>query len=471
MSSYPQGFQTIDELLQHIYGRTPGEIRKDAGGLDSSTTGIYNPVYGGMIWANFNLEANIFSCLPKYVWNRSGWRIFTEKSGDIADKGSSNIDGVTIAANEVTNNTVLGGTVEGGLVPDPIRPIVKQVSVRPKTLVYPFQVSEIQEHLTTITQDDHWGHMGQQRVYASAQYKENINKQALLNVANIDTEAKDVLSRLNMESLDRIISSNGEHLISDRKVETGTSDTRSKYNPWITVAGTPAATTTANANLNQHSDLADDAGIDRTETTYDTTVFSPSGTLNTSDTLTDGTIRDFLSDIRPTGGKDPSVFYGGHKTYSEIQGLYVRSIRIQNPSDMNTTVTVGVNGINTFKGNGVGIHISKLYDIPFIPSKDVPGARDNPHYSGASAKTNEVRKTGSIGNLYALDTSDPEGAGIPRFGIRVLKPPVYYEASPRIPGFPYITGGFIEKGIFESIMELTCTQLKTQGKIRDIKRS
>ena len=70
------GFQTIDELLQHTYGRTPGDIRKAAGGLSSGTSGIYNPVYGGQIWANFNLEANIFSALPKYIWNRSGWRIF-----------------------------------------------------------------------------------------------------------------------------------------------------------------------------------------------------------------------------------------------------------------------------------------------------------------------------------------------------------------------------------------------------------
>ncbi len=469
MSSYPQGFQTIDELLQHVYGRTPGEIRKDAGGLDTSTTGIYNPVYGGMIWANFNLEANIFSCLPKYVWNRSGWRIFTHKSGTDSDTG--NFIGIADKGGVNTiNNTLLGGTVEGGLVPDPIRPVVKQISVRPKTLVYPFQVSEIQEHLTTITQDDHWGHMGQQRVYASAQYKENINKQALLNVANIENEADDVKSRLNMESIDRIVSAKAENDLTTRRVSTTGNTEAAKYNPWITVAGTYSETGNANASLNEYTDtnIKDDAGVDRRSDTYDTTVFSPSGTLETADTLTDGTIRDFLSDIRPTGGKDPSVFYGGHKTYSEIQGLYVRSIRIQNPSDMNTTVTVGVNGINTFKGNGVGIHISKLYDIPFIPSKDVPGARDNPHYSGGSGTT---RRTGTIGNLYALDTSDPEGAGIPRFGIRVLKPPVYYEASPRIPGFPYITGGFIEKGIFESIMELTCTQLKTQGKIRDIKRS
>ena len=446
MSYLAGGVQTIDELIQYTYGRTPGDIRKTAGGLDTATGGIYNPVYGGMIWANFNLEANVFSAYPKYVWNRSGWRIFTTKSGDISDKGGT-------AAN---NNTALGGTVEGGLLPEPIRPDVKEISVRPKTLVYPFEVSEIHEHLASVSQDDHWGHMGQQRVYASAQYKENINKQVLYNVSNIATEADDILERFNMESMDRIISSKAENDLDTRQV-SGTN--YSKYNPWISVAGSKPVI--ANTDAFADTNVRDDAGIDRTTDTYDTTTNSPSGVLGKSDVITDATIRDFLSDIRPTGGKDPTVFFGGHKTYSEIQGLWTGTIRTQNPSDGSAVMTIGVNGINTFRGNGVGLHISKIYDIPFIPSKDVPGAKDN--------STTGV--TNGIGNLYAIDTSDPEGAGIPRFGIRVAKPPVYYEASPRIPGFPFITAGFVEKGIFESIMELTCTQLKTQGKIINIRRS
>ena len=289
--------------------------------------------------------------------------------------------------------------------------------------------------------------MGQQRVYASAQYKENINRQVLFNVDNINTEAFDLRERLNIESLDRIVSSKEEQ---DLGAVGNEGRSYSKYNPWISIApaslesGGDGVTlpTTSNAN-----GVFDTAGIDRNSEIYDTTTSSPSGELGSAETLTDGVIRDFLSDIRPNGGKDPSVFFGGHKTYSEVQGIYVKSVRISNPSDTDAVVTIGVNGINTFRGNGTGLHISKVYDIPFIPSKDIPGAPDNPNGATASGATS------NIGNIYALDTSDPESAGIPRFGIRTLKPPVYYEASPRIPGFPFITGGFVERGIFESIME------------------
>lgn len=441
MPNTPYGFQTLDELLHYTYGRTPEEILKAAGGIGTDTLGVYNPIYGAMIWANFNLEANVFGCLPKYIWDYSGWRIFTEKADQIADASTSTV-----------NNTELGGVVEGGLVPEAIRPIVKEISVRPKTVAYPFQVTEVQEHLANNARDDLWGHLGQQRVYASAQFKELLNRQLLANVANITTEAEDVKARLNLEALDRVVSSKAEK-------DTFTGAANQKYNPWLNIAGTPPTT----ADVNEYSDdrVVNTAMIDRTSEIYDTTVTSPSGSLTTSDTLTDGVVRDFLSDIRPAGGKDPTLFIGGHKTYSELQGVYMNSVRIQNPSDLKTTMSVGVNGINTFTGTGVGLHISLVYDIPYIPSKDTPGEKDNPT-TGA---------TNGIGNLYALDTSDPEGSGKPRLGIRVLKPIVYYEASHRIPAYPYNTGGFVEKGVFQGMMELTAQQLKTQGKIRDIRRS
>ena len=84
--------------------------------------------------------------------------------------------------------------------------------------------------------------------------------------------------------------------------------------------------------------------------------------------LTDDTLRTFLRKIRIAAGKDPNVFLGSHEVYSEIQGLYMPSVRIPNPYG-ESLVQVDVNGIQTFKGTGVGIHVDSIYGIPFIPSK------------------------------------------------------------------------------------------------------
>ena len=129
------------------------------------------------------------------------------------------------------------------------------------------------------------------------------------------------------------------------------------------------------------------------------------------------------------------------------------SVRIPNPYG-EALVQVDVNGIQTFKGTGVGIHVDSIYGIPFIPSKDAPSD------SGDSAE---------IGRLFALDTSDAEGYGYPRIGIQIAIPTEYYEATRRSAGYPFINNAFVEKGVFRTMGETVCRHFKSQGKIRDIK--
>ena len=72
MSTY-LGLRSIDELVNYTYNRTPDEILKAGfSTTDPGTGGNYNPLFGAMAWANFNMEANIFAALPKYVWDFSG---------------------------------------------------------------------------------------------------------------------------------------------------------------------------------------------------------------------------------------------------------------------------------------------------------------------------------------------------------------------------------------------------------------
>ena len=452
----PYGVRTLDELVQFTYGRTPEDFIKAGGGIGTDTTGVYNPIYGAMIWANFNLEANLFGCLSKYIWDYSGWRIFTEK----ADNMYAGLTTGLSAA--IMNNTALGGTLEGGQIAQPLRPIVKEISVRPKTIQYGFEASEVQEHLTNNSRDDLWGSLAHQKVYGVNQMKENLNKQLFFNIRGKvrigagDTDAdfaennntRDLLERRNIESIDRIVSSSGE------AAQYGKSgDSRDKlYNPWINVDRDGAQIV---------SKPVSGDGLGRTGAThnaYDTTVISPGSSISDPDNLTPATMRSFLADVRPKGGKDPTLFLGGHDTYNELQGIYEPALRIMNPSDLKTAVSVGVNGINTFQGTGIGLHISTIYDIPIIPSKDTPSN---------SPSANDAH----VGNLYAIDASDPEGSGKPRIGISVLKPLVYYEASHRTQTYPFINSAFVDKGVFECIMEFTCQQFQTQGKIINIRKS
>lgn len=405
------GLRTIDELMNWFYNRTPDEIMKSSGGISTGDAGAYNPIFGALAWANFNLEANVFSSLPKFVWDFSGWRIFTGKGNFFTDAGSG-------------NNTSRGGTAEGGLLADSVKPDIEEVFVKPRTLQYAFDVSELHEYLVENSRDDLWGSLAHQRVYASDQAKELWNQMLTFNVRAIADEAADTLSRLDLETLDRIVSSDAEE-----DFDGGAFANR--YDPW-----------------------KDTASIDRdTATKYDSFVTSPSGTIGTSDVLTDAVLRDTLARVRIAGGKEPTLMIGGQDTYAEVQSVYMNAYRIQNTADLRSEFNVTVNGINTFTGTGVGLHISTVYGLPYIPSKDV------------FADTDEV------GDLFILNTSaDKNSPNKPLLGLQVLKPVLYYEASKRQQGWPFINGAFKDRALYEMLAQTTCRNFKAQAKIRDIKK-
>ena len=401
------GLRSIDELVNYTYNRTPDEIQK--AGFDTSGTGNYNPLFGAMAWANFNLEANIFAALPKYVWDFSGWRIFAAKSANLPTVNGA-IHG-------------FGGTVEGGAISASVKPTVEEVTVKPKTLQYVFEASELLEQLIDNSRDDNYGSLAQQRVYASDQFKERVN--LMLTDIPVDVTQDDTNQQLNLESLDRIVASFAEYTFE------GHATVADNYDPWRS----------ANGN-----------GIDRTTSTYDATVKSPSGTIGTADVLTDAVLRDVLADVRIAGGKEATVMIGGQDTYSEVQSIYMNAYRIQNTSDLRTEFSVGVNGVDTFTGTGAGLHISTIYGLPFIPSKDTTQSAE-----------------GSVDDLFILNTSaDKNAPNKPLLGMQILKPIVYYEAGKRQQGYPFINEAFTDRAMYNMLAETTCRNFKTQAKIRDI---
>ena len=401
--------KTIDELEALYNGYNRNLLRKADAPVTTSTTGVFNAIFGAYAWAQLNLEANAFGILPKYPWDKSGFRVITAKP----------------TLNTNSGNTALGGTAEGGTIAETVKPTLQEIDIRPKTAQLPFSASEVMEWLATHSKDDIWGGLGSLRLYMAVQHKEFLNRMLLADVESVAAGASGAnTGTTDFETLDRIISSEAE------EDAVGGSQT-GQYDPWA-----------ANATVDR------DSG-----TNFDCTVESASGTIGTNGVLTDDTLRSFLRKIRIAAGKDPNVFLGSHEVYSEIQGLYMPSVRIPNPYG-EALVQIDVNGIQTFKGTGVGIHVDSIYGIPFIPSKDAPSN---------SADSSE------IGRLFALDTSDAEGYGYPRIGISIAIPTEYYEATRRSPAYPFVNNAFVEKGVFRTMGETVCRHFKSQGKIRDIK--
>ena len=369
--------RTIQDLEEVYYGKGATYIQKTDAPVISTTTGVYNAVYGAQTWALLNQEANAFGILPKYPWNKSGWRLITARAGTLGT----------------------GGVAENGTLPDTIKPTWVEVSTKPKTVAHTFNVSEVQEFLATESDDDAIGDMAYMRQYMAVEHKEHINKMLLTDV--------DTLASNNFESIDRVCSSKSE----------------------------------VDASLCGAND-ADIYGLDRDGvTTYDAYVSHNSGTDRT---LTDSLIRTALYNIANNGG-NTTVILTGHDTYSAIQGLYDPQVRYSVIGE--ATVKIGVNGIQTKDGIGVGINVAQIYGKPIIVSKDVP--KD------------------TISRIYFLDTSDPEGFGIPRLGFKVAKPTQYFEAGMKT-GDPFGINALGNKGMYRTMGELIATHLKAQGKIRDL---
>jgi len=295
-----------------------------------------------------------------------------------------------------------GGIAETDNIPGPIRPTVTVIRPSPKIVAHSFEVSEVVQLLATQSTDDVWGSVEQLRVYFAREHAEHIN--AMLGAKLVPGYN----AGNNMESIDHVVSGYSEASIREGNQEIGSA--------------------------------VDIYGIDRhtAPSWADSIVNHNNGTARD---LTDELIRETLQKARLMGA-NTNVIFTGYDTYAKIQGLYINFLRYQPMSE--TKVQFGVNGIMTAEGIDAGIHVASLYGIPLIPSKNIPA---------------DV-----ISRIYFLDTTDPEGFGQPRLGIRILAPTQYFETRD-----PFVAGGFKVKGVYRTIGELVCARFNAQAKIRDLR--
>ena len=309
--TYRQSINTIADLEALIYGDLYNKqyLQKADAPMLSSTSGIYNAIYGAKCWVNLNLEANAVGMFKKVPWSQSGWRLITARA----------------------NSSVGGGVAENAALPETIKPTFEEVATNPKTIVHNFDSSEVMQFLGTVD-DSLQDVMGVLREYMAKEHGEQLNKMLLVDAsaaaagASADRAAAD---KYDLESLDRIISSDSEE-----DAFGGT------YDNWFDIFG-----------------------LDRDATsTYDAYVSHNSGTDRS---LSLSLIDSMFTNIWSNGGK-PKAILTGYDTLMATQQLLQSQQRFMDSK----RVTPGVNGIQGVEGINAGFIVATYNGVPIIPSKD-----------------------------------------------------------------------------------------------------
>jgi len=176
--------RTIQDMERYYYGAgnitgysySGADILKADAPLLSSTAGTYQAIYGRKVWSQLNQEFNAFSILPKKPWEKSGWRVVTDKP----DRAKG------------------GGVAENATLPESTKPTFAEVSTKPKTVAHTFDLSETAMFLAD--KDDGLGDArAVMKMEMAKHHAEHIN---VMLLQDLDTPAGN-----NYESLDRCLSS------------------------------------------------------------------------------------------------------------------------------------------------------------------------------------------------------------------------------------------------------------------------
>jgi hypothetical protein len=358
--------RTMEDMERYYYGLGLGnDVMKADAPILTSTSGIYNPIYGAKIWSQLNLEANTFAMLPKAVWDHSGFRVLTAKPV-FTYYGQG---GYTVAP---------GGVAENSAIPDTQKPTWAQLYSKPKTIVHPFNASEAAQFMGTI--DDALGdYMKQMREYMGLHHAEHINR--MLNAEGVVGTA--VQEGYDAQSLDRIFS---------RKTESdGTMD--------MADGSTPPHAASNDVYVNGST-------IDRSDSSnfsWADAIVNWSGTKGALRSLTLDVMDSTFKDIWQAGGT-PKVIQCGYDSLKATQRL----LQAQQRFVEFKTVVPTYGGVKGVEGVQAGFIVATYNGVPMIPTKDA--LQDQP--SGTPA---------GLSRMYFMDTD--------YLTIKVAKPTQYFEAG------------------------------------------
>ena len=314
--------RTVTDMERYYYGAgnsmgytyTGSELLKADAPMLSTTAGTYQAIYGRKVWSQLNQEFNAFSILPKKPWERSGWRVITDKPNA---------------------GVVHGGIAENGTLPETVKPTFQHVAAKPKTIAHSFDVSEVAVFLAD--KDDGMGDMRSVlKEEMGKHHAEMVNKMLLVDTSTVAGN--------NFESLDRITSGDG----------AGTGLTGLK-------------TTGGNEHVDARTDL-DIYSINRENNAWS------NAEVNCAADATAGNRRVLSLDHLDTifqqvweRGGNPKVILTGYDTLMRLQQLLQSQQRFMEEK----RVTPTYNGVKGVPGIEAGFIVATYNGVPIIPTKDM----------------------------------------------------------------------------------------------------
>jgi len=313
--------RTITDMERYFYGAgnamgysySGSELLKADAPMLSTTAGIYQAIYGRKVWSQLNQEFNAFSILPKRPWERSGWRVITERPSFA--KG--------------------GGLAENSTLPDTTKPTFQHIAAKPKTIAHTFDMSETAMFLAD--KDDGLGDI-------RAVLKEEMGKHHAEHINKMLTEDVTTVAGNDFESLDR--------------VTTGA----------ITASGSAANTMDFGGAGGDYGQAGDEDmySINRDENAWSHAEVSTSGTKGTDRVLSLDHLDEIFRLTWERGG-NPKVILTGYDTLMRLQQLLQSQQRFLEEK----RVTPTYNGVKGVPGIEAGFIVATYNGIPIIPSKDV----------------------------------------------------------------------------------------------------
>lgn len=302
-------FNSISEMCGYYYGAyggVPFEIQKDAPVL-TTTTGVYQALYGKKIWSWLNQEANAFAILPKKPWDQSGWRVMTTRA---ASSG--------------------GGVGEHAALPATIMPTFALLTTKPKVIAHTFNQSEMANKLTK-TGDDTWPDMAELRKYMGLHHAEMINIMLMTQNGSVASNS--------LESIDRVVSTTSE-IANGQENDQSTGYTA---NDGDIYSQDRDSTSTCDSNVLHNS---------------------TSGTRTLSLDLIDELIEDVETAAPDDAGQ--RVFLTGYDTIRKWSQLLQGQQRFMEVQE----IQLGVNGVKTVPGAKTGFRVASYNGIPIVPTKN-----------------------------------------------------------------------------------------------------
>jgi len=406
---------------------------------------LYNVLYGQKVWSMLNQEVNALSMIAKRPYTSSGWRILKSRPAGGSD-AAFGIGDTAVGANvtdlsapradqigDVEENATLGGA-DGFRA---LSPEYTKLFTSPKTIAHLFEFSELGMEMAAI--DDGVGDIRAiVREDMGKHHAEVQSKMLLMPLERYDNQTATDIDR-NYTSLMKIVASNKEIAAMANADMTfmGAND------------GTSSLTGLEDLLKLYGADRSANSGVTVSGSTY-TGVndfmsaevdFGTGYTSGTARVLTLTILNDMLRRIRVNGG-NPKVILTGYDTIQHLSDLLQSQERFMDRKEIVPTH----NGVRGVKGSEVGFRVATYYDIPIIPSKDMPSTG--------------LETANPLSDILILDTD--------HLWLAVMKPTQYFEDGISN-GNPFGVGKLGNQGMYRTMGETCCSFFKGQGKITNLK--